>query len=587
MPANKYLIALNDLLEQRFSGTDQKLTNSQWLAKNTTLRGKPFDTAKYPFQQALIDDDNVRSCCIKPSQVGVSELYQRVALAILRRNPHRKGIYAYPDDLMRQKNVQTRMHPMLLQPIFTQEGEAKPIRSIELIQLGSSFLYMTGSKVGDATSTDADFVFLDEFDLHDMAIAALFKSRMLNSDWKIERTFSTPTYEGFGIHGRYMASDQTLYMIKCDHCNHWQFPMFTPDFVQVDGLPNNVGDLLTVTQDVAESLQLDIQNSFFCCQKCRARLDLGRRDNRAWVSKHPSRTEYLKGWKVNPASTSTRPPRDLFRDLWDYLKAGNIRGFKNSSLGEPHDAGSNRLTEADIRACLGSLLIPAIDRNIPTWVGVDMGHTCHIVVGQGYNPKAVRVVRAIKVPIKELAGKIQELMNTYRVFGAACDRHPESAKAEELREMTNGILIPCEYRGQKELNLVKSPENQEILYAQVNRTGLLDVAARQIRMKEIVFEGYEGNGEEIVNNYRNMVREESPEKEATWVKLDPADHFFHATGFMNMAMRIKEFAENVDGPKGSVIAVAGVSMGGYTPGLIGNQSSRNNPWQQALTSRRL
>lgn len=577
--SNKYLSSMLDMMQTKYTPKDEKLKDSEWMQKNTTLRGRKFSFDRYPFQLALVDDENLTSICVKPSQVGVSEIYQRSALTKMRRNPHRKMIYAYPDDMMRQKNVQTRVHPLAEQPAFMLEEESKPIRSIDLVQLGSSFLYMTGSKVSDATSTDADAVYLDEYDLHDMATAALFISRMQNSDWKLHRKFSTPTWEGYGIAGEYNRSDQTSYHIKCDTCNRWQFPMFTPEFIEVPGLPSDFNDLLEIDQETAEHFNLDIEGSYVCCHHCRSRLDLGRTDNRNWVTKSPSRTSYLRGWKINPFSTSTRPPKDLFHDLWTYKTNNNIKGFKNSSLGEAEETGSNRLQEADIRACLGNRNVPAIDRNRGAWVGIDMGHTCHIMVAHINSLKDVQVVRMLRVPLGKLYDTVKDILGTYRVIGGACDRHPESLAANTLREISDGKIIPCEYRGQKEINPVKSPENQEVLYAQINRTQMIDAAAAQIRGKQIQFNGFEILSEEIVTQYRNMIRDESTqEKEAVWKKLDNNDHFFHAAAFLVAGYRIKEFIEAVDGPKSSVIAIAGASVGGYTPSLLGNSKSGNKPW---------
>lgn len=585
MASNKYMVGLRDMIEQRYAPADKKLKNSEWLMKNTTLRGKPFSFDRYPFQIALVDDENRNSVTLKPSQVGVSEIYQRLALALMRRNPHRKMIYAYPDDMMRQKNVQTRVHPIADQPAFFQDGEAKPIRSIDLVQIGSSWLYMTGSKVGDATSTDADAVFLDEYDLHDMAIAALFRSRMQNSDWKLDRKFSTPTWAGYGVSGEYDDSDQTSYMIRCDACNHWQFPMFTPAFIEIPGLPiDYTDDLTTLDQAAVEHLDLDLRGSYVCCSKCRAKLDLSRTDNRQWVTKYPSRTHMKKGWKVNPFSTSTRPPVDLFSDLWTYQKNNNIKGFRNSSLGEPEDTGSNRLQEADIRACLGQRAVPPIEQK-PTWIGIDMGHQCHILVGQGHSIKELKVVRAIKTPIKELASVVSALLATYYVVGGACDRHPESLAAEQLRVLSGGRIIPCEYRGQKQVNLVKDPITEEVTHAQINRTQIIDGAAEQIRKKWIHFNGFEDQAEEIVAHYRNMIREENPEKEAVWKKLDNNDHYFHAGAFLNAAILVKDYEENIDGPVATVIGIAGVDMRGYNTALIGSKPKPNSPWQPLTFSR--
>jgi hypothetical protein len=549
-PDNKYLTEFAKTLKQRFNIDADDMSLCDWLCHNTKLRGRKFSVDKYPFQRALIDDHSRSSVTIKPSQVGVSEIYQRVALALLARNRHRKGIYAYPDDDMRKKNVQTRVMPMAEteKPFAPREGD-KWVRSIGLIQLGTSVLYMTGSKVGDATSTDADFVFEDEYDLHNMEIAALFSSRLQNSDWKYERYFSTPTFTEFGVDALYRQSDQQSYLIKCDHCNHWQFPLFDTKFIHIPGLPSDWPDLLELDVDKVDHYGMDLGAAYVRCEKCLHRLDLGREDNRAWVAKYPSR-QTMKGWKINPFSVSTRPVIDIVSDLFKYKTRDFIRGFKNSVIGEPEDSSSARISSSDIQMCMGSPSIPSdLDKDMPTWIGCDMGHTCTLTVGQGENPKKVRGIHMEQVPLARLRERIKEIQNTYNLVAGMVDRHPESQVAADIWEDTGGIVVPCEYRGDKEMNLVMVPgDDEKVLYVQVNRTLHLDQVARAIRNKYLQMNGYGLLGSEIPVQLRNMVRMEEPEKPAVWNKLNPNDHFFHSLGFMYSAMKLKPYEEIKIGP---------------------------------------
>ncbi len=519
---NQYLQELHTLFQNRFAVESSDMPDSVWLEKNTNLKGDPFSFNRYPFQRELVDDEHRNSATIKPSQVGVSEVYQRKALALLTRHRNRKGIYAYPDDEMRKKNVQTRVMPMVnTTDIFNKPTAGdKPVRSIQLLQVNQSFLYMTGSKEGDATSTDADFVFLDEYDLHDMDIAGLFGSRLLNSDWKIKRFFSTPTFTQYGIHGLYESSDQMEYMIKCDSCNHWQFPLFTEKFIHLPGLPGDMNSLEELDQGTIEHFGIDLEASYVCCERCRAPLDLGRESNRAWVAKYPSR-QYTRGRRVNPFSVSTRPPKDVILELCEIKKKGlSIRRFKNTILGEPEDSSTARISEAAIRACItGMAQLPAVNKEIATFIGVDMGHTCTITIGQGYTVEAIKVVTVENVPLSRVITRVLEICGMYNVVGGLCDRHPESQVAEDMREATNGLILPCEYRGEKEINIVKDPLGK-ILYIQADRTTLLDKVAKAVRGQCISFSGYGILENAIVEHLRNMVRDESPETKAVWLPAD-------------------------------------------------------------------
>lgn len=578
MSENTYLQELGRQIDSRFNIDSSDMRLSEYLCKNTKLRGRPFSFNKYPFQRALVDDEARVGVCMKPSQVGVSEIYQRMALAKLARNRHRKGIYAYPDDEMRKKNVQTRVLPMAeeTKAFAVPEGQSW-VRSILLIELNKSFLYITGSKEGDATSTDADFVFLDEYDLHDKDIASLFNSRLQNSDWKIERYFSTPTFTEFGVDKMYRMSDQMEYLIKCDSCNHWQFPMFTPEFVVMPGLPSDWSDLLELTQDSIDAYSIDIDGSYICCQKCRSPLDLGREDNRNWVAKYPSRS-HLRGRRVNPFSVSTRPVHEIVKSLLTYKARDALRRFKNTVLGEPEDSSNSRIDASIIQAAMRSQVIPPIDPHTPCWLGCDMGHTCHLVLLQGTGPKNCRSVIMEQVPLGNLKNRISEIRSHYNVVGGMVDKHPESQVANDIWEMTEGIIVPGEYRGDAEMSLKMVPGNPDKLeYVQINRTVHLDQVQSALRKKELELNGYGLLGTEIAAQLRNMVRVEEPEKPARWDKLDPNDHFFHAIAFALSSMKINPYLQYKLGPTLSTLGFATANMPGYDSGLYG----KDKTWQRS------
>lgn len=587
MTPNPYTQELYRQCLARYSVDAVGMPTSEWLMKNTTLKGRPFSFNRYPYQKAVVDDDHPNQIGVKPSQVGWSEIIQRWACAFLTRNQNTKGIYAYPDDDMRKKNVQTRVMPLIDgNKVFNLNVglSEKPTRSIQLIQIGNSFMYVTGSKEGDATSTDADFVIVDEYDLHDPANATLFRSRVLNSDWKIIKNFSTPTYTQFGVDKGFEESDQLYYMVKCSACNEWQYPLFTPQFVHIENLSGDINDLLDLDQGMIDSFKLGIADSYVCCKRCRAPLDLGREDNREWVAKYPSRT-HKRGRRINMFSVSTRPPASIVTELLEYKSKDNIKGFKNTVLGEAEDSSSKRISEESIRACLRNPKLLPANKTMPAFVGIDMGHTVHLVLGEGYTRQAVDVKRMMSFPISRLTEVIHDLMQEFWIVGGMVDRHPESQAAADVRGQTNGIIMPCEYRGLTDLVLCEDSE-KNFTHCQANRTMLLDLVQRAIKLGQIGFSGYESQESILINHLRNMVRDESPETPATWVKLDSQDHYFHATGFMLKAFDLSTVQEIKYGVPQSSICVASADMGAYNSDIYGNTIKKGlTPWQASYLGR--
>ena len=571
--ANPYIAELVRRIEQRYNVESSDMTMGDWICANTHLRGRPFTFDRYPFQRAICDDMHRNLDCIKPSQVGLTEVQIRKTLGFGARNRGTTSIFTFPIEKMFKKQSTTRIKPLVEEEkcfnLETASGE-KPTRSRDLYQIGTSFMHVTGATEGDATSVSADLVMNDEVDLTDQQMLVLFNSRLQNSDWKINQRFSTPTFSNYGVDKGYQVSDQHVYLCKCSVCNHWNDPVFRPQFVHIPGLSDDVNDFTEIDEQMIDEGTIDIFGAYVKCEKCHAPLPLGDVDAREWVPKYPSR-DHHRGYRVSPFSTDRLPPDYIITQLLKYKSREYLRGWYNTVLGEAHTDGNSRLSDADIDACFSNQMeIPQVDPDKPSWLGIDMGMTCHVVVGQGDDQHNLQVVRFTEVPIKELNDHVSDMLATYNIIGGACDRHPYTPNADDLWELSDGKILPVEYRGQKDVNLVKDQVTEEVIYAQANRTKAIDVVAAAVRRKRARFSGY-GNQKSIIRDHlKDMVRDENPEKEATWVKLTGNDHYFHALTFLYAAVKLKETQRNLFSDPRSVVSVAGVTVQQITgSGLFG------------------
>jgi hypothetical protein len=59
-----------------------------------------------------------------------------------------------------------------------------------------------------------------------------------------------------------------------------------------------------------------------------------------------------------------------------------------------------------------------------------------------------------------------------------------------------------------------------------------------------------------------MVRDEQPEKPATWIKLTGNDHYFHAFAFCIAGMKLKELEYGLFTDQRSVVSVMGADLHG-------------------------
>lgn len=529
-------------LEMRYSNDADSMGVAEWLVKNTTLNKKPFSFEQYPFQVQITNDMHQNLSCEKCSQVGLTEVQVRKFLATLRRTEGIKAIFSLPGDDMFRRVSQTRILPIVKNDqAFNLDGEEKSIRSRETIQIGNSFGFVTGCTEGAATSIDADFLFHDEVDLSPKHMLALFQSRLQNSSYKVTQNFSTPTHVDYGINALYKISDQNEFMIKCDSCNHWQVPLFTPDFVCTPGLSGDTGAFDELETDIITTL--DLEAMFVCCSRCRHPLDLGGAENREWVPRRPE-VKFARGYKVRPFSASRISPGYIFTQLVKYRQRDFPRGWHNTVLGEPYTEESARLTEAIIKmANTGNGQLIDVG-NAPVFVGIDMGQTCHLTLATPTPGDGLHVFWFEAIPSKMLKERVAEIIGKYNVIFGTCDRHPYEPLANDLRDMTDGLIMPAEYRGSK-LNFVKN-ELEEYSHIQCPRTHYIDLVASAFRKRMIKMSGYSNQFSTITEHLRNMVRVEEPEKEAVWVKLDKEDHYFHSLVFLWLAFKAKHVFDKLN-----------------------------------------
>ena len=544
----------------KFLAAGDKVPLGDWLMEHTTLNRKPFNFSRYPFQEKIANDLHPNLSVIKCSQIGLTEIQVRKFLAFLRRHQGLSGIFTLPTEDMFKRVYTTRISPILKNDeVFNPPVAEKPIRRQDLVQIGDSWGYITGCNEGPATSIPADILFHDELDLSDEAMIGLFQSRLQNSDYKITQAFSTPTYMGYGVDKNFALTDQFHYLVRCDSCGHHQFPLFEQDWIHLPGLKFEVDKLTDMTPE--QIAGLDLREAYVKCCKCDSRLDLSDPSKREWVAKHPSRDRF-RGYKVNPFSTDRISLEYIFSQLSKYKLNENEKGFHNTVLGEPYSPASAQIPEEAIKACLASHGRPpevGVDR--ACFLGVDMGAICHItIVGEhtdGKDPWFLFKTCHASTLQEELA----ELRKQYNIVQACADRYPYTPEVDSLRENSGGAVMPIAYEGKAILS-PKFDEAKNLIYYGANRTFALDMVRTSITTESAVLAGYTSHKDTLMAHLRDMVREETPEKEPTWVKLNGNDHFFHSMALALLARRVSEhmFLQNLQ-DSAMTLSVVGMNVG--------------------------
>lgn len=529
------LKGLSDRVEQRFSRQYLDQSMSEWICKNTTLRGRPFSMKGYEFQAAIADDMHPNLNVKKCSQVGLTEVQIRKALGFVVRNPGTSAIFSLPEEKLYRRISQTRIKPLVeTDKVFNLEQDNDSTRSMSIMQFGRSFLYVTACTEGDATSTAADALFHDEVDLSDHHMLALFMSRLQNSDYRIRQGFSTPSFPGFGVDASYKISDQRQYLHKCSGCGHWNWPQFDFKFCYLPGRPERIGKIFDLDQDAVN--EIDLVNAYIMCEQCQAPL-MGD-EQKEWVPLYPTRLE-SRGYWVTPFSTSRLGVSYMVQQLLEYRKLDYVRGFYNTVLGETYSDSNTQITIEDIEASLQSPNVDDLPRDKPLAIGIDMGQTCHVVIG---DTSGQTIYRFVSIAVGNLPEYIDDLFKKHNIVAGACDRQPFTPTAAALRDSTNKIILPVLYAVGPQMKLIED-EYEQLDYAQINRTKCLDEVSRSFRDRMIKLYGFSYQREIIKTHLRNMVRDEKPEQPAVWLKLEgpsTPDHYFHAIGYYKVALKLKD-----------------------------------------------
>lgn len=518
-------------LKNRIINSRTNETVAEWVCNNTTLKGKPFSLYRHRFQEAILNDMHPNLCVKKLAQMGISEISIRKAIWFLYNNVGTSVLYTYPDTKMAKRNSQTRFKPIFDTDFPQKQGDGQ-IRNSDIMQLGTSFMYVAANVEGDATSTPVDFIINDEYDLSNQEFLALVNSRIQHSNFKIRQGFSTPTWENFAVSLEYSTSDQREYFCQCEHCNHWQIPMYNLDNVYIPNLPDSVSDLRTDI-DPTLAVSLDLDNAYVKCSKCGKKLNLGEGSTREWVARYPDRT-HSRGYWIRPFSSDLLSIKYFVTKMADFIKRDQIRRGCNTILGEEYADKNSRLEIKDIMECMVDARIPDIDKSKPCFVGLDVGVNCHLTISTNDSD----VVLFEVIPFDKLLPRLQELNDKYNIVCGAIDRHPQIILSNMVRDWSENRIFPVVYTGIRDADPHKDVAGN-IDYYNVNRTNALDMVKELINTHKMKFYGYGNLKSTIAEHLRDMYRDDGVDgKEPRWVKMTGNDHFFHSLGYAFVARKI-------------------------------------------------
>ena len=562
-----------------------QVKHSEWVQKNTTLNGLPFNFKDHEMQQQIFDDPASRLAVRKCSQVGLSELLVRKLLTISAVMRYVRVIYTLPTRQFAMKFSKDRVDSVITQSPVLSGMLKKGADSVEQkIFTNANALYMTGT-FGDASaiSIPATYVVNDEVDFSNLEVIGKMSSRLrhapVNPDGYrgYHYKFSTPTLPNYGVSEAFDNGKQYYYVVKCKCCNHVQAPSWYEDFI-IPGYDDEINELdRTLMRQLMDRGAHD--KAYIKCQKCGKDLmpSLIDPNNRRWMAKYPDRQEssyQISPWDVPVYNT----PKSILTQMLEYKRTMD---FYNFVLGLDYvDADSIFMDDPFLRNVgatwwryAGGTTSNSMTHTV---IGMDVGKICHMTVGVKTDTE-LHVVYAKEIhhtQTRPALQTIKDMLLFYNCRVFCVDAGPDITLVRQLLEFCSEVGIEAyavEYV--RKVGLKDYELNKDTGVCKANRTNLLTDLMKQhntlgIQYAPETVAPIMATFKEQVTNLKKITREQ-PDGEMLeqFVKTGP-DHFGHSMNYMRIASEILE------GPGSSVVGVLPMVSGIQMRGL--NQQDKED-----------
>ena len=535
----------------------------QWIIKHTKLKGKPWSFKDHEFQKAIARDQAPRKAIKKCSQVGLTELQVRLALAYLRVSNGRSLGYIMPYRNDAENIAKSRFDPVIEESPTLSSAVLAGSNSASYKKIGNSHLYIRGAeKVTQGISTPLDRLIIDERDFCRDRVLGVYSSRMRHADDPMRDEFSTPTISNYGICAAYEQSDKKRYMVRCLHCNQYQAPNFYEQVV----IPGYDGQFLELEREDFMLQRYKFSASYMRCVRCGKELDtsLATAERREWVAEKFGRT--ISGYAVKPYDLYryNSTPR-VVEQFVDYPV---LQDYCNFVLGEELDTNENKINDTIVQQCFtGKFAFEGND----LCVGIDVGKNVHVMTGRKEGKRyKVAAVYKLRFQDPNMFGQVCEIIDAYNASCIVIDAGPDISLPKQLQEKYGvGVVFPCVYvKGTKQqLNFYEVKEETGVVNAA--RTMGFDHMVKAVNSSYYEFPDCEPDlKKEIREHFQQIARKqeinEEGEKIAKWVKLSDMDHYFHALFYLHLAITMTFDGTMATSDVPSMFGAIGASIGGQT-----------------------
>ena len=521
----------------------------RWLEKNTR---NPMDVDRkwnfkgHEYQIDILKDMSDEVVAQKCSQVGASELWVRLMVAMLGLAKSMTIIYVLPTSGFARKFSKARIDPVIQQSPLLRDLINKDVDSSELKQLGNNFLYIAGSYgQSSARSVPASGRFQDEVDFCNQTTLTTFNSRLGHNKpgEYYKRSFSTPTVDKFGINGMFEDSSKAHYTVKCDCCHEWVAPNFMED-VEIPGYD---GNLFTFEKEDLSNPFVEIDNAFIRCPSCKGPINwesILNPETRQWVHEYPDRLKH--GYQIIPIDVpEVNPIARTLRQISEYDRKKDWVNFK---VGYPFaDAETSFLQDViDKYATKNAERKPDDDETDlslakNTAFGLDVGKTSWFTVLANIEgeTRCIYYERIRQDGDNYLGKRVQLLIKVFGCQKGVVDAGPDISVSKYLVEKEpEGRVWACYYVRQQKGTLANYKLNEIEGIVTANRTGCFDSMAKRVNSGKTTFTKSPelATAKTHMSNVKRVdSRNDQGEQLSSWVATGE-DHYAHSLNYAHIAM---------------------------------------------------
>ena len=536
---------MNNLAESFLSGLRSRLdpaaaTLSNYITEKTYLNGKKFSFKGHEYQEFLTklieDNPGFTHVWKKPSQIGLSELANRVVLARMGLRPGEGVLIAFPSKTFSQEVIKTRITDVINESPALKSLQDPNVDSASVKKFtNNSILYgLSGNKGGSSSLLNRPIatVLVDEVDRQDVDVYSGFRSRQTHTmplD-RLNMLVSTPTAPGVGVDAEYDDCHiQYQAMLRCN-CGH----EFDPDYYSDVHIPGYTASLKLLTK--SKAALLDLTEAYLECPSCK--LHLVASNVEVFYEKNINKlgTKKRIGVALTPfvaLSFITIP--DLVESSITYT---SYVEFLNQGLGKTANLEDSSILAKDIK------FLPADNKGMRI-VGLDLGKQCAFVSGVLRPDTTIHIDRVEYLKLAELEEFLGDFFQSYPTVAAVMDSLPYTDLVYRLvrkQPRLFSAIYTDPVPQPPELYKLKMQDKHGELVRQINLTKnkLMQMLANS--MGDFVsFEPTPYNNL-VVEHITSMRRQRDyryQEMVYRWTKPpNGQDHFFHALVYLFAASKL-------------------------------------------------